>query len=292
MTLSDIYKDIILLFSSMPFIDNPKLDARILICHFVNISKEDFFLNLNSYDISSIQESKILEAAGKRASGKSIASITGYKDFYDCTFFVDDNVLIPRPDTELIVEKAIEIINDNNLVNIIDIGTGPGTIIVTVVKHCGKVKADAIEISSKAIELCCKNIIHNIGNYDRINLINEDFFSFETDKKYDLIISNPPYIPVETAENIRKEHTADDPLITLAGGETGLDFYYTIKDFALTNLNYGGYIILEHGYDQKESVKKIFSDNLFEYIDVIIDYGSNNRGCIIKRRNYDRSGGT
>jgi release factor glutamine methyltransferase len=256
MFLNSFYQNITSLFSLLPFIDNPKLEARILICHFANMSREDFFLNLNIYNINDSLEKKICEAAERRISGKSISSIIGYKDFYDCTFFVDDNVLIPRSDTELIVERAIEIIKKNNLINIIDIGTGPGTILITLIKHCEKIKADAVEISEKALELCYKNIIHNIKNDDRINLINEDFFSFKTDKKYDLIISNPPYIPKKTAENIRLEHTADDPLISLAGGETGMDFYHAIKDFAVTNLNNSGYIILEHGYDQRESVKK------------------------------------
>ncbi len=283
MTLKEITIQSTQLLKKSNFISSPALEARILICSILHIDLKKFFLNLENHIINDIELQSIQLLVSKRIAGRSIASIIGYQEFYDCQFFVDDSVLIPRPDTEIIVEQIIKIVHEKKLSHAIDIGTGPGTIAISVARHCKELQIDAFDISRKALELCAKNIQFNIPDNTTINIFEADIAHYTTTKKYDLIMSNPPYIPSNVVTEILSNHTVDDPVISLDGGITGLELYHAIKRFAQKSLIKGGIIILEHGYDQKNAMIEIFNNDGFVYKECIVDYGQNDRGCIIER---------
>ena len=193
--------------------------------------------------------------------------------------YVDENVLIPRADTEIVVEEAIKIINENNLTNILDMCTGSGAIAIAISKYTENRNINAVDISEKALEVARKNAISN--NTTAIEFICSDMFENVTGK-YDLIISNPPYIQKNVIESL-DENVKKEPILALDGGDDGLDFYRNLENNAYEYLNENGYLVLEIGFDQKGEVTKLLQN---KYKDIICkkDLGGNDRVIICKRR--------
>lgn len=216
---------------------------------------------------------------------KSIQYITGYEMFYGRKFKVNENVLIPRPETELLCEKAIEIISKkfSGKVKILDIGTGSGIIPITIYEELKikELEIDAIDISFEAIKIAKEN-----GKDTNINFYQSDLFENIT-KKYNVIISNPPYIP--TSFVIDDYVKKNEPNIALFGGEKGLDFYKRIISEIDNYLDLKSgltYILFEIGYDQGEDVKKIvqekFQNKYYLEISIYKDFNNLDRLIIIK----------
>lgn len=215
---------------------------------------------------------------------KSIQYITGYEMFYGRKFKINENVLIPRPETELLCEKAIEIISKkfSGKVKILDIGTGSGIIPITIYEElkAKELEIDAIDISLEAIKVAKEN-----GKDTNINFYKSDLFEKVT-KKYNVIISNPPYIP--TSFVIDDYVKNNEPNIALFGGEKGLDFYKRIIDEIDNYLDLKSglaYILFEIGYDQGEDVKRIVQEKFYQdnlKIDIYKDFNNLDRLIIIK----------
>ena len=173
-------------------------------------------------------------------------------------FFVDENVLIPRPDTEILVEEVIKIAKKTKAKKILDLCTGSGAIAVSLAKYLGDVEITAIDISSKSLQIAIKNAKSNQVE-DKITFIESDLFSNITDDKYDIIVSNPPYIRKDVINTLTKE-VQKEPKIALDGGEDGLEFYRKIVCESDKYLKFRGYLCLEIGFDQKNDVINIINN--------------------------------
>lgn len=260
-------------------IETPIIIARRLMCFFLN--KDKIYLILHAEEqVSKEKEKEFLEAVNKLVNNIPIQYIIKKQAFMKMEFYVDENVLIPRADTEIVVGEAINIINDYKLQNVLDMCTGSGAIAISIAKYTSANNIVASDISKKSLKVASKNAIKNEVQ-NRVQFINSNMFK-EINNKYDLIISNPPYIRNQDIEKL-DENVKNEPLIALDGGEDGLSFYKIIEKEAYKHLNENGYLVLEIGYDQKDEVTDILSKN---YTDIICkkDLSGNDRAIICKRR--------
>ena len=182
MTIQDVYKKISDILNQQ-FINNPKLEAKILISHLLNIDEKEFILIKDKKEMNNHDFEKLFKLVAERLNGKSIASIINKKCFYDLEFYVDDTVLIPRPETEQIIDIILKKFNKEEKLDIIDIGCGSGNISITLAKHLENSNVDALDISSNAIKISKKNAIINNIPFERINFLNENFLKYSTKKK-------------------------------------------------------------------------------------------------------------
>lgn len=233
-------------------IENPIMHARILLETVLEVNREYIFIN-DKQEVEKIKEINYLDTVRKLVEGYPIQYITNHQEFMKLDFYVDKNVLIPRADTEILVEEAIDFIRNkkSEKIKILDICTGSGAIAVSVAKNIENAYVYATDLSDKALEVAQKNALKN-GVLNKCEFIKSDMFENITGK-FDVIISNPPYIKSKEIEsldlNVKKE-----PLIALDGGEDGLDFYRILIDNAHKFLEKDGRLFLEIGYDQKEEV--------------------------------------
>lgn len=260
-------------------IEEPIFLARRLMC-FV-LQKDKVFLITNSEsEVSEEQKEEFLKHIEQLAKNIPIQYILKEQEFMKMKFYVDENVLIPRQDTEIVVEEAIKIINKHNFKNILDMCTGSGAISVSVAKYTECTNVHAVDISLKALEVAKMNAnINNVG--DRIEFIHSNIFE-NINEKYDLIISNPPYIKTEIIETLSEE-VKKEPRLALDGGADGLIFYKSLANNAYKFLNAEGYLVLEIGYDQKAELTELLEYN-YKDIKCLKDIGGNDRVIICKKR--------
>lgn len=224
-------------------------------------------------EISKSQEDAIMNAVQKRLKHIPIAYIFGKTNFYGYDLKVNQNVLIPRLDTEVLVEEIVRFINSKpEKLSVLDIGTGSGAIIIAINKETDA-KCYAVDISENAIEIAKENAMLNSA---KVEFKKSNLFDQIEDLKVDIIVSNPPYIETDVVKTLDKEVLENEPILALDGGEDGLDFYRKIVLEAKQHLNAGGMIYFEIGYNQGENVSKLLADD-FEKIEVIKDYGGNDR---------------
>lgn len=196
---------------------------------------------------------ELKKAVERRISGEPLQYILGEWEFYSLPFIVGKGVLIPRPETELLVDLALKYIKENS--RVIDLCSGSGAIAVAVAKN-SNAKVYALEKYSQAVEYLQKNIALNKAN---VMVIQQDLFEFTSQEKFDIIISNPPYIKSEVLPSLQKE-VQHEPMSALDGGKDGLIFYRHIASMK-SLLNRGGKIMVEIGYDQADDVTEIFKQN-------------------------------
>ena len=207
---------------------------------------------------------KIEKIVKERITGRPLWYCIGDTDFYGFTIKVDERVLIPRPETELLVENALKDIKDGD--KVLDLATGSGAIAIAVAKNCGA-KVFATDVSGKAIELAEENAANNGAEID---FIESDLFCGIKDEKFDMIISNPPYIKSGDIDGLQKEIKNFEPRLALDGGADGLDFYRRIIKDAPEHLNKNGKLLLECGKDQAREIMEFLKD--FESVEIIKDY--------------------
>ena len=218
----------------------------------------------------------------RRIKGEPIQHILGKIEFMGLEFKVNPDVLIPRPETEILVGTALKYINKEKGTRILDLGTGSGCIAVSLYKNSVDSAIDASDVSNKALEVAGENACLNNA---KINFIQSDLFNALGYKEYDMIISNPPYIVSAEIRKLQPE-LRFEPVLALDGGTDGLDFYRRIILGAPGYLKNGGWLILEIGFGQKSAIEKIFLDSgKFEITGVIKDY--NNIARVIIARKAD-----
>lgn len=239
-------------------LDSPKLKARLLLQDVLNKPRQYLLVHDLEKLPNNLQE-KYFENIAKVKAGTPIEHITHIKEFMKMNFYVDENVLIPRQDTEVLVEEVISIAKKNNSKKILDLCTGSGAIAVSLAKYIPETEITAIDISPKALSVAQKNARINDVN-DKIIFIKSDLFNKIENQKFDIIVSNPPYIKREDIKKLDKE-VQKEPIIALDGGIDGLDFYRDIINEAYLHLKYGGYLCLEIGYDEKDAVIDIIKKN-------------------------------
>ncbi|MBE6670676.1 MAG: peptide chain release factor N(5)-glutamine methyltransferase [Ruminococcaceae bacterium] len=217
-------------------------------------------------------------ALEKYESGIPAAYIIGEWEFFGDRYYVNEDCLIPRCDTERVVEKVLSCINGSK--TIADICTGSGCIAISVLKRKTEAVGLAIDISSNAIEAAKKNAeINNVS--DRLEFICADIFSDPLgDKKFDIIISNPPYIRTDVLDSL-DEYVKKEPVIALDGGDDGMMFYNYIVTNCKKNLKQNGIFIFEIGYDQEDSIKLLAKQNGFD-CEITKDYSGNPRVALLK----------
>lgn len=257
-------KDIIIKYSEElnKISDTPRLDVELLLAKAIgDVDRLYIHLNINK-ELTKEQEDKFLELIKDRLEGRPIAYIVGNREFMGLDFYVQEGVLIPRPDTEVLVEEIIDLCKDREDVNILDIGTGSGAITVSLAKYIKGSKLTSFDISDIALEIGKKNAISNEVD-DSIEFIKSDLFTSIEGKniKFDIIVSNPPYIRKADIETLHTQVKDYEPYNALEGGDDGLDFYRNITKQSKMYLNKNGILAYEVGHDQAEDVSKIMRDN-------------------------------
>ena len=238
-------------------IEEPKLKARLLMQYVLNKSRQYVIVN-DREELDNIKEKQYLEEIKILKKGVPIEHITHQKEFMKLSFFVDKNVLIPRQDTEILVEEVINIAKKNNAKKILDLCTGSGAIAVSLAKYLPQAEITAIDISNEALKIAKKNAIsNNVEN--QITFISSDMFTNLNEEKFDLIVSNPPYIKTNVIKNLDIQ-VQNEPYIALDGGKDGLDFYKKIINESYQYLKYNGYLCLEIGFDQKIDVIELIEN--------------------------------
>ena len=232
-------------------VETPKLKARLLMQYVLNKTRQYIIVH-DTEDLLEVKQNEYFRCIDKLKKGYPIEHITHQKEFMKLNFFVNGDVLIPRQDTEILVEEVIKISKEMRVKKILDLCTGSGAIAVSLAKYLSDVEITAIDISHKAIKTAKKNaVFHKVE--DRITFLESDLFGNLKNQKYDLIVSNPPYIKKDLIKKLDKQ-VQKEPYIALDGGYDGLDFYRKIIKEAYEYLKYGGYLCLEIGYDQKDDV--------------------------------------
>ena len=229
----------------------PNRLSKILLKYLLNVDDSYLVIN-NEENIPKGIEDRFKKYVVKLNSGKPIQYITNNQEFMKLNFYVDENVLIPQPDTEILVEEVLNICGNKNLnYNILDLCTGSGAIGVSVAKYIQNSNIVMTDISNKAIEIAEKNAKEN-NVIDKCFFVNSDMFE-KIKEKFDIIVSNPPYIKTDVIGTLDKE-VQNEPRIALDGGKDGLEFYKIIANQAWKYLNENGILALEIGHDQKEEV--------------------------------------
>ena len=245
---------------------NSRLDSEILVSYLINIPRESIYSRLKE-NLPSNKAEELQKLVSRRVKKEPIAYILNNKEFWSTNFYVDRSVLIPRPETEVLIDLILSQINNkNNYFNILDIGTGSGCILVSLLKELTKAKGVGVDKSSKAIAVAKKNStsqhIDSRSSFKNINLENIKF-----DKKFDLIVSNPPYLPDVSLKNLNSDIKLYEPKIALQGGVQGVDFLYKIIVLASKILKINGLLALEIGDNQFHILAKSLKENRFKILD-------------------------
>lgn len=230
-------------------VEGPKLKARLLLQYILKKQRQ-YLIIYDNKEVEKKEQWEYFVNIEKLANGVPLQHITHHQEFMKMDFYVDENVLIPRPDTEILVEETIKIAKKMNKPQILDLCTGSGAIAISIAKNVPDAKVYAIDISPKALEIAKKNAKELDA---KVKFIESDLFSKIGKTKFDIIVSNPPYIKKDIMSYLSKE-VRKEPEIALDGGIDGLDFYRKITTQAIDYLKFGSYLCFEIGYDQKEDV--------------------------------------
>ena len=261
-------------------IANPQLDSEILLSNSIKRDKKHIILNPKEI-LNSEQLEKFNSLIERRKKGEPIAYLINKKEFWKDEFFVNKDVLIPRPDSELIIEQVLKIYSKNVQLQVLDIGTGSGCILLSILKERSNFYGTGIDISKKSINV-------SKFNAKQLNLTNRvKFFHSSVDNfnngKYDMIVSNPPYIEQLNLKYLEKDVVNFEPKLALSGGFDGFSKIRKVINKASILIKKNGKFILEIGFNQKNKVIKILKEEGFYVNKAIKDYGNNDR-CIISTK--------
>ena len=246
---------------------SPDSDARSLLTFVTGRSSAELLTHPETL-VSESEFGRYQNHLEEYACGRPLQYITGECEFMSLMFSVDENVLIPRPETELLVEKAISLIAEKPA-KVLEIGCGSGCIAVSVAKYCVNVEVTAVDISRRALELAGRNAA---SNGVMIKFLESDLFGALSGETFDMIISNPPYIKTHDIAGLDKNVREYEPFTALDGGEDGLCFYRQITEGVKSFLKTGGYLLFEIGHNQGEDVINIMKNAKFEEISLMHDY--------------------
>ena len=247
-------------------INNPELDLRILLQHASKKNNQIILSNLNLEDINIVKFKTFLQ---QRINRQPIAKIIKKKSFWKSNFYVNNFVLDPRPETELIIEEVLNIYkNKNQKIKILDIGTGSGCIAISLAKEFKNSLIMAIDISQEALEVAEKNLkIHNCDNQIQLKMI--DFKKIDT--QFDLIVSNPPYLTHNQFNNSDPEIKNFEPKLALVGGNDGLKFYREYSNNIEYLMNKNSYFVCEIGINQRQNCEEIFQNSRLYLKNIVCD---------------------
>lgn len=264
-------------------IESPRLDAELLLAHV--LKKKRIYLYTDFEQILNKDELSVFkEYIQKRVNGFSTAAIIGEKEFMGFTLHVNEHVLIPRPDTETWVEKLLQYHRSDSSLFIADLGTGSGAVLGAFLYYCKAARGIGIDISQDALSVAADNGVR-LGIEGRVEWRQGNYTdALKADEFFDGIVSNPPYIPSGDISSLSEE-VKHEPRIALDGGHDGLDFYRILGEKASAHLRPGGFLAMEIGAGQKESVIEILKEaNRYDYFEIITDYGGIERAIYCRKK--------
>ncbi|SMC78427.1 peptide chain release factor N(5)-glutamine methyltransferase [Rhizobium sp. RU36D] len=265
-------------------IDDPPTDARVLVAGVLGLSPTDMILQGDRVP-DGTQAERLAASIERRCNREPVHRILGRREFYGMDLAVSAGTLEPRPDTEILVDRALPIIEDivkaRGAARVLDIGTGTGAIALAILKHCPEVLVVGSDISPDALATAQSNAnMHDVA--DRFTPLESHWFDAVTGT-FDVILSNPPYIRTGVIEELSPEVRLFDPMAALDGGADGLDAYRAIAGKAGDHLAEDGWIGLEIGFDQRVDVTNIFTGAGFTLVDKASDYGGQDRVLMFRR---------
>ena len=261
-------------------ISSPNLDSEILLSKVINRNREYIILNSNK-NLSKKKLGDYKKLIKQRSLGKPVAYLTSIKSFWKNEFVLSEGVLIPRPDTETMIEEVLNLTKHKYSLNILDIGSGSGCILLSILNEKKNFSGIGIDVSKKCIELCKINT-KKLGLSNRVKFYKSDVDNFNYGK-YDLIISNPPYIKKAGLKYLEKDVFCYEPSLALNGGLDGLSAIRKIINKSSELIKKNGKLILEIAFDQKEKVKELLNKKGFYINSVLRDYAQNER-CIVSTK--------
>jgi len=261
-------------------IKTAELDSQILMSKAINKEKKFLILNFNN-EIPKENLNIFNDLVNQRSKGKPIAYLLKKKEFWKNEFVVDRNVLIPRPDTEILVEQALELTKNKNKLNLLDVGVGSGCILLSILKEKKNFYGTGIDICGKTLSICRVNS-HKLGLKKRVKLFKSNIDNFQYGK-YDLIISNPPYIKKYNLKCLEKDVIGFEPKQALDGGIEGLSEIRKVISKSSELIKKNGFLILEIGFDQKNRVKQILQNKGFYIKKIVKDLSGHDR-CIVSTK--------
>ena len=257
-----------------------KLDSEILLSKIIKKNRKYLILNSNE-ELKKENIKSFDYLVKRRKKGEPIAYLINKKEFWKQNFYINQNVLIPRPDTETLVEETLKLFNVNSKLNMLDIGTGSGCILLSILKERRNFFGTGIDISKKAINVARFNAkMHQLSN--RVKFYNSDVDKFLIGK-YDLVVSNPPYIKRQDLKYLEVDVKGFEPKLALDGGKDGFSKITKVISKTSTLLKKNGRFILEIGFGQKRKILSILKQNNFFINKVVKDYGKNDR-CVISTK--------
>lgn len=256
-------------------IQSARLDAEVLLSHVLRQERIYLYVHFDE-PMEQNELSKFREYVKKRAQHVPIAYIIGEREFMGLPFKVTKDTLIPRPDTEILVENVLNNVDKDKEIEIVDIGTGSGAIILSLLVNLPKAQGKTVDISSKAIEVAKENAV-NLQVNDRCEFFVGDLFAPLNDNKFDVIVSNPPYIPQKDIATLEDDVKEYEPVSALTDGGDGLSYYRRLLSEGKAYIKENGFIALEIGIYQSEDVKQIAMDNGWKNIKIIKDYAGIDR---------------
>ena len=257
-----------------------KLDSEILLSKIIKKNRKYLILNSNE-ELKKENIKSFDYLVKRRKKGEPIAYLINKKEFWKQNFYINQNVLIPRPDTETLVEETLKLFNVNSKLNMLDIGTGSGCILLSILKERRNFFGTGIDISKKAINVARFNAkMHQLSN--RVKFYNSDVDKFLIGK-YDLVVSNPPYIKRQDLKYLEVDVKGFEPKLALDGGKDGFSKITKVISKTSTLLKRNGRFILEIGFGQKNKILSILKQNNFFINKVVKDYGKNDR-CVISTK--------
>ena len=261
-------------------IKTAELDSEILMSKAINKEKKFLILNFNN-EIPKENLNIFNDLVNQRSKGKPIAYLLKKKEFWKNEFVVDRNVLIPRPDTEILVEQSLELTKNKNKLNLLDVGVGSGCILLSILNEKKNFYGTGIDICGKSLSICRVNS-HKLGLKKRVKLFKSNIDNFQYGK-YDLIISNPPYIKKYNLKCLEKDVIGFEPKQALDGGIEGLSEIRKVISKSSELIKKNGFLILEIGFDQKNRVKQILQNKGFYIKKIVKDLSGHDR-CIVSTK--------
>jgi len=262
--------------------ESPSLETQMMIAKVIEKDRLYIMLNLEE-DIDESKVEIIKTMIDKRKNSYPLQYILGEREFWSMDFKVSEGVLIPRQDTEILIEETLKKLKDNkhksNLKGF-EIGVGSGIISITLLKEIETLTMIGVDINDKAIELTKANALKHEVN-DRLCILNSNLFEkINKENQFDFIISNPPYIETKVIDSLKEDIKKHEPKLALDGGEDGLDFYRAIIEQSKSYISPEGFIAFEIGYNQGEAVKKIFVENGYPNVTIAKDLAGFDRVVI------------
>lgn len=272
-TIEDTIRDAVLELKEIT--NTPTLEAEILICFALGITREKLY-TCKKINLTKSQRNNFLVSLASRLTGKPIAYIINRKDFWSLSLYVDENVLIPRPETEVIVEAILDRLDKHNYKKVLDLGTGSGAIAISLASERDDLQVIGSDCSQKAVNIAKENAKYH--GIEEMEFICGNWFEPFQNMRFDVIVSNPPYIRSDDPHfdgDIRFE-----PIGALDGGETGQDCLQEIIQKSPGFLKKSGMLVVEHGYDQAQTLVKLFKLAGFNRIEVLLDYAGLERATL------------